>query len=148
MRGAGQRQRRKNMARKAGPPPSGLTQFLRVVKNIVSTIVSVGAMIIVLWGILGGHAALAGPWYLHIPLLVFVVTLLAYLEGLQVAILALEHIENKVRAGQGPAFLCSPTNRADCPNTKHKITKTDVEGHAACSNCAQAKHQGEQCAGV
>ena len=65
----------------------GLKRLGQAVRDIYSCLLTLGACALVAWGIVDGHASLPGPPALHIALLIAVITLLAYLEGLQVAIL-------------------------------------------------------------
>ena len=75
---------------------------LTTIKSVASTLISLLSLGIILYGIFGGYAALAGEWYVHLPLLVFSVTLLGYLEGLQVAILALEAVDSESLKDHAP----------------------------------------------
>lgn len=63
---------------------------LAVTKYCVSTVLTFGAISFVVYGIFIRKAPLSGHPAMHYAILAFVLTLLAYLEGLQVAILALE----------------------------------------------------------
>jgi len=63
--------------------------YARYVFATIITFISIG---LIVYAIAGGHAALPGHPIMHYALLVFDLTLLAYLEGLQVAILALERV--------------------------------------------------------
>lgn len=59
-------------------------------KYVMSTIITCAAIAWICYGIGSGRAILPGPAVAHFAVLIFVLILLAYLEGLQVAILALE----------------------------------------------------------
>ena len=67
-----------------------------ILKFIGSTLFSLLCIVIIVYGIGAGHAALPGPPYVHYLILIGCVVLLAYLEGLQVAILALENVPPEV----------------------------------------------------
>eukprot|EP00930_Biecheleria_cincta_P027971 TRINITY_DN19537_c0_g1_i1.p1 TRINITY_DN19537_c0_g1~~TRINITY_DN19537_c0_g1_i1.p1 ORF type:complete len:457 (+),score=81.07 TRINITY_DN19537_c0_g1_i1:49-1371(+) len=67
-----------------------LSKMLRLGKNIFSTLLTFLAMFYIGAGISNGHAPLPGPFWAHFMILFCVLILLGYLEGLQVAILALE----------------------------------------------------------
>lgn len=74
------------------PMPTGpVARIFEIIKYIASTIITMGCVFFLLYGIGNEHATLPGSPILHYILFAFVLTLLAYLEGLQVAILALEH---------------------------------------------------------
>eukprot|EP00629_Pelagomonadales_sp_RCC1024_P015128 CAMPEP_0119284774 /NCGR_PEP_ID=MMETSP1329-20130426/30933_1 /TAXON_ID=114041 /ORGANISM="Genus nov. species nov., Strain RCC1024" /LENGTH=357 /DNA_ID=CAMNT_0007285467 /DNA_START=30 /DNA_END=1103 /DNA_ORIENTATION=- len=63
---------------------------VNIAKHIMSFVITLGSLALIAFGIGGGYAALPGnPIVLYI-IFVCVLTLLGYLEGLQVAILALE----------------------------------------------------------
>ena len=62
---------------------------LDVIKHIFSLTITSASLLLVVVGIAGSHASLAGPPFLHFLILLFVLVLLAYLEGLQVGFLAL-----------------------------------------------------------
>jgi hypothetical protein len=64
-----------------------LTVALFTIRDAYACLITLAASILVFWGIVGGHASLPGPPLVHILVLIAVITLLAYLEGLQVAIL-------------------------------------------------------------
>jgi len=61
--------------------------YIRYVFSTIITFLSIG---IIAYSIAKGYAALPGHPVMHYILLVFVIILLAYLEGMQIAILALE----------------------------------------------------------
>jgi len=61
-----------------------------VIRYILSTGLSLTMLLVIVWGIGIGEAVLPGPPVVHYIIFIFCVILLAYLEGLQVAILALE----------------------------------------------------------
>jgi len=61
-------------------------------RNVYSTLITLGSVVLIFYAIGDGLAALDGPPPLLMVILVAVLTLLGYLEGLQVAILALERI--------------------------------------------------------
>lgn len=63
---------------------------LRGLKYLMSTVVTCAAVAFICFGIGSGRAVLPGSPVLHFAVLGFVLVLLGYLEGLQVAILALE----------------------------------------------------------
>lgn len=65
-------------------------------KYLVSTLLTLASISFVSFGIATDNAALSGHPAMHFGILVFVLILLAYLEGLQVAILALESSDGNV----------------------------------------------------
>jgi hypothetical protein len=69
--------------------PTSAFDYARYVFATVLTIISIS---LIVYAIAEGHAALPGHPIMQYALLIFDLTLLAYLEGLQVAILALERV--------------------------------------------------------
>jgi len=67
----------------------GFWEVLEYIKYTLSTLVTLGFFGLILYAISSGYAALDGHPVLLLIIFFFVVTLLAYLEGLQVAIMAL-----------------------------------------------------------
>lgn len=72
-------------------PTNPVARIVEIIKYIVSTLITIGCIVYLFYGIGKEHATLPGPPITHYILFLFVLTMLAYLEGLQVAILALEH---------------------------------------------------------
>jgi hypothetical protein len=68
------------------------TKACDYIRYAFGTILTAISTVIIVYSIAAGHAALPGHPGIQYPLLVFDLTLLAYLEGLQVAILALEKV--------------------------------------------------------
>ena len=68
----------------------------------ISIVVTLGSVTLVIYAIGYGYAALPGPPVALYIIFVLVLILLAYLEGLQVAILALEHIPPESFADEYP----------------------------------------------
>ena len=62
------------------------------VRHTVSLFLTLGSLGLIFYCVAMDYAALPGPPWLHYLLFIFSITLLAYLEGLQVAILSLEHV--------------------------------------------------------
>lgn len=65
-------------------------------KYIVSSVVTLTYLTYIMWGIWTGEAVLPVPSVAHFLIFCFCMTLVAYLEGLQVAILAVEHDDCEV----------------------------------------------------
>lgn len=63
------------------------------IKYIISSGLTLTYVCYILWGIWTGQAVLPGPPIAHFLIFCFCMTLVAYLEGLQVAILAVEHCD-------------------------------------------------------
>jgi len=78
---------------KEASEPFSLFALLQGVKYVASTLLTAAAIAFICYGMGTDQAVLPGPPPLHFGVLVFVLVLLAYLEGLQVAILALETAE-------------------------------------------------------
>jgi cytochrome bd-type quinol oxidase subunit 2 len=57
---------------------------LTYIRVVFSTLVSIICIILIFYGIFSGYAQLKAPHWLQFCLLVALITLLAYLEGLQV----------------------------------------------------------------
>jgi len=72
-------------------PDEGVARLFVQAKYAISTLITIGCLVFLIYGMAGGYAVLPGPPVVHILLFVFVLTMLGYLEGLQVAILATEH---------------------------------------------------------
>lgn len=79
------------------PEKSLQDQVLKYIKYTFSSVMTLTYLIYILWGIWTNQAVLPGPPILHFLIFCFCLTLVAYLEGLQVAILNCEHVspENK-----------------------------------------------------
>eukprot|EP00457_Paulinella_chromatophora_P010201 gb/GEZN01010295.1/.p1 GENE.gb/GEZN01010295.1/~~gb/GEZN01010295.1/.p1 ORF type:complete len:346 (-),score=51.03 gb/GEZN01010295.1/:161-1198(-) len=75
---------------------------VNVVKNVLSVGILGASMVVIGYGIGNGLALLPGPAWLHFIILIAAVTLLGYLEGLQVAVLALENLDYTVYRDQYP----------------------------------------------
>jgi hypothetical protein len=65
----------------------------KYVKYLFSSAMTITYVIYIMWGIWTHQAVLPGPMYLHFFIFLFCLTLVAYLEGLQVAILNCEHVD-------------------------------------------------------
>ena len=79
---------------------------LDAVRYVSSTIITLGCIATICYAIGNNHAALPGHPAVHFALFVFVLILLAYLEGLQVAILALERVDGAAfKASHPRAFV-------------------------------------------
>jgi len=76
------------------------SETLNLIRKLFSTILTLAALGLILYAIGKNHAALPGHPAVHYFLFAFVLVLLGYLEGLQIAILELE----KVRLPQSEAF--------------------------------------------
>jgi len=85
---------------------SGAEKLCDNVRYVFSTLLTLAALTVIVYAIGRNYAALPGHPALHYPLLVGVLTLLAYLEGLQVAILALERVDRKTFADRRSAWVC------------------------------------------
>ena len=108
-RGAGQQ----GTAQCFGAAVRVLTAALAVAKFVFSTVATLGAIALIFWCIGSSKQALPphqawGP-AIHIPLLIVVTTMLAYLEGIQVAILELKHVDGAKFAATRP---CAARNHA------------------------------------
>jgi len=83
---------------KSGPCSSGKSNLScgEIIKYFGSTLFSTACLAVIVYGIGDNHATFPGPPPVHFAILIFCVVLLAYLEGLQVAILALETVKPEV----------------------------------------------------
>eukprot|EP00602_Paraphysomonas_sp_CaronLab_P013260 CAMPEP_0185039578 /NCGR_PEP_ID=MMETSP1103-20130426/36571_1 /TAXON_ID=36769 /ORGANISM="Paraphysomonas bandaiensis, Strain Caron Lab Isolate" /LENGTH=201 /DNA_ID=CAMNT_0027578521 /DNA_START=51 /DNA_END=652 /DNA_ORIENTATION=+ len=73
---------------------AGISTFLSTaIKYIVSSGLTLTYVVYLMWGIWTNQAVLPGPPIAHFIIFCFCLTLVAYLEGLQVAILAVEHTD-------------------------------------------------------
>jgi len=81
-----------NICTHDAPRATTFSKACDIVRYIISTCITLGCVGIVCYGIAKGYATLPGPPAALFVVLVLVLVLLAYLEGLQVAILALERI--------------------------------------------------------
>jgi hypothetical protein len=63
------------------------------IKYILSSVMTLTYFTYIMWGIWTNQAVLPGPGVVHFFIFAFCMTLVAYLEGLQVAILACEHLD-------------------------------------------------------
>ena len=70
-----------------------LQTVLKYVKYFFSSVLTVTYLVYIMWGIWTNEAVLPGPSVLHFLIFCFCLTLVAYLEGLQVAILNCEHVD-------------------------------------------------------
>ena len=90
-----------------------LTAALAVAKFIFSTVATLAAIALIFWCIGSSKQALPPhqSWApaIHIPLLLVVTAMLAYLEGIQVAILELKHVDSAKFAATRP---CAARNHA------------------------------------
>jgi len=93
---------------------------VKAAKMIMSVAILCGAMTVIFYGVGAGLALLPGPVALHFVLLFGCVTLLAYLEGLQVAILALENLDYTVYRENYPSG-CKLMDRATQPDAVKKF---------------------------
>lgn len=75
------------------PQKTPLDIFFTYLKYIVSSGLTLTYVVYILWGIWTNQAVLPGPPIAHFLIFLFCMTLVAYLEGLQVAILAVEHTD-------------------------------------------------------
>jgi hypothetical protein len=73
------------------PEKSTSEVISKYVKYAFSSAMTITYVIYIMWGIWTHQAVLPGPTYLHFFIFIFCLTLVAYLEGLQVAILNCEH---------------------------------------------------------
>lgn len=71
---------------------SPLSAMFNGVRNVFSTILTIACLVIIVYAIANGHAKLPGHPAILYSVFVFVVSLLGMLEGLQIAILALERV--------------------------------------------------------
>ena len=78
-----------------------------IARSVVSALLINGALVLIAYAIGNDYAVLPGPPVAHYLLLLFVLILLAYLEGLQVAILALERVRGEgFRKTMPRAYAC------------------------------------------
>ena len=66
---------------------------MKYVKYLFSSAMTLTYVVYIMWGIWTNQAVLPGPPVAHFIIFMFCITLVAYLEGLQVAILACEHMD-------------------------------------------------------
>lgn len=81
---------------KAPTPKDPVDMALTYLKYIVSSAFTITYLIYIMWGIWTNQAVLPVPPVAHFLIFCFCMTLVAYLEGLQVAILAVEHDDCEV----------------------------------------------------
>jgi hypothetical protein len=74
------------------------------VRNVFSTILTLSCLVIIVYAIANGHAKLPGHPAILYAIFVFVVTLLGFLEGLQICILALERVNGELFAHRKRAY--------------------------------------------
>jgi hypothetical protein len=67
--------------------------IFKYIKYVVSSVMTLTYLTYIMWGIWTNEAVLPGPSILHFLIFCFCLTLVAYLEGLQVAILNCEHVD-------------------------------------------------------
>jgi len=75
---------------------------MKFVKYGFSSALTITYLIYILWGIWTNEAVLPGPGVAHFFILCFCLTLVAYLEGLQVAILNCEHVDPEKKKESHP----------------------------------------------
>jgi len=85
--------------------PGSLKKYADYARYVFSTIITMLSIGIICFSIGKGYAALPGHPVMHYILLVFVIILLAYLEGLQIAILALERTSPSTFRHKNRAFV-------------------------------------------
>jgi len=78
--------------------------FCDRLRYVFSTLITLASIGLILYALGRSYAALPGHPAVHYPLLIFVLTLLAYLEGLQVAILALERVDRNAFRDRKKSF--------------------------------------------
>lgn len=83
---------------------SPMKAMLDGVRNVLSTILTLACLVIIVYAIANGHAKLPGHPILLYCIFVFVVTLLGFLEGLQIAILVLEKVNRELFAHNTKAY--------------------------------------------
>jgi len=66
------------------------------IRNVFSTILTLCCLVIIVYAIANGHAKLPGHPALLYGIFIFVVTLLGFLEGLQISILVLEKVNREL----------------------------------------------------
>jgi len=66
------------------------------IRNVFSTILTLACLVIIVYAIANGHAKLPGHPALLYGIFIFVVTLLGFLEGLQISILVLEKVNREL----------------------------------------------------
>jgi hypothetical protein len=75
----------------AKAPKSPIDLFTTYLKYIVSSVVTITYLVYIFWGIWTNEAVLPVHYVAHFVIFIFCMTMVFYLEGLQVAILAVEH---------------------------------------------------------
>jgi hypothetical protein len=83
---------------------SPMKAMLDGVRNVLSTILTLACLVIIVYAIANGHAKLPGHPIILYCIFVFVVTLLGFLEGLQIAILVLEKVNRELFAHNTKAY--------------------------------------------
>eukprot|EP00808_Paulinella_micropora_P024214 g60815.t1 len=96
-----------------------LTPF-RFARYLFSTAVFVASCAVIFYGIGEGMALLPGPVVAHFIILAIALTLLGYLEGLQVAVLALQNLEYSVVRDRYPSG-CKLMDKAIQPEVIKKF---------------------------
>jgi hypothetical protein len=76
-----------------GGSSSSSDKVFKYIKYAMSSALTVTYLVYIMWGIWTNQAVLPGPPVLHFIIFCFCLTLVAYLEGLQVAILNCEHVD-------------------------------------------------------
>ena len=84
------------------PEKSTQDTVMKFVKYAFSSVMTVTYLIYILWGIWTNESVLPGPGVVHFLIFCFCLTLVAYLEGLQVAILNCEHVDPERRKESHP----------------------------------------------
>lgn len=74
------------------------------IRNVFSTILTLCCLVIIVYAIANGHAKLPGHPALLYAIFIFVVTLLGFLEGLQISILVLEKVNRELFADNVKAY--------------------------------------------
>lgn len=74
------------------------------VRNVFSTILTLACLVIIVYAIANGHAKLPGHPILLYCIFIFVVTLLGFLEGLQISILVLEKVNRELFSDNTKAY--------------------------------------------
>jgi hypothetical protein len=84
-------------------PDKSVVQIVaNYVKYIISSGLTITYLIYILWGIWTNQAVLPAHPVAHFIIFIFCLTLVAYLEGLQVAILAVEHNDPEAKKNSHP----------------------------------------------
>jgi hypothetical protein len=99
------------------------------VRNVFSTILTLSCLVIIVYAIANGHAKLPGHPAILYAIFVFVVTLLGFLEGLQICILALERVNGELFAHRKRAYANHKlATRYDGLNVQRFLIETGLPG--------------------